>query len=138
MLGNVNKHFVSKSLLTRHSNVLPLYLKQTFPPIIWIFTEGEGDGIESRLPFKFFYTLWNFPFRWYTWLYSLEGASGFQSNYFHLVIIYISKYWILNGLNISWHIQSNFLETNLEFWILFTTYHRVRYALKLWRAWCRL
>ena len=23
-------------------------------PIIWIFTEGEGDGIESRLPFKIF------------------------------------------------------------------------------------
>ena len=30
------------------------YLKQTFPPIIWIFTEVEGDGIESRLPFKIF------------------------------------------------------------------------------------
>ena len=32
-------------------------LKQTFPPIIWIFTEGEGDGIKSRLPFKTFSTL---------------------------------------------------------------------------------
>ena len=31
------------------SNVLPYYLKQTFLPIIWIFTESEGDGIESRL-----------------------------------------------------------------------------------------
>ena len=38
-------------------NVLLLHLKQTFPPIIWIFTEGEGDGIKSRLPFKIFYTL---------------------------------------------------------------------------------
>ena len=38
-------------------NVLPLHLKQTFPSIIWIFTEGEGDGIESRLPFKIFSTL---------------------------------------------------------------------------------
>ena len=37
------------------SNVLPLRLKQTFPPIIWIFTEGEE--IESRLPFKIFSTL---------------------------------------------------------------------------------
>ena len=37
------------------SNVLPLDLKQTFPLIIWIFT--EGDGIESRLPFKIFSTL---------------------------------------------------------------------------------
>ena len=35
-------------------NVLPLHLKQTFPFIIWIFTEGEGDGIKSRLPFKIF------------------------------------------------------------------------------------
>ena len=36
----------------------PLHLKHTFLPIIWIFTEGEGDGIESRLPFKIFSTLW--------------------------------------------------------------------------------
>ena len=36
----------------------PLHLKQTFPNIIWIFTEGEGDGIKSRLPFKIFSTLW--------------------------------------------------------------------------------
>ena len=26
-------------------------------PIIWIFSEGEGDGIESRLPFRIFSTL---------------------------------------------------------------------------------
>ena len=36
---------------------LPLYLEQIFPPVIWIFTEGEGDGIKSRLPFKIFSTL---------------------------------------------------------------------------------
>ena len=34
------------------SNVLPLHLKQTFPPIIWIYTEGEG--IESRLTLTLF------------------------------------------------------------------------------------
>ena len=34
------------------NNVLPLRLKLTFPPIIWIFTEGKGDEIESRLPYK--------------------------------------------------------------------------------------
>ena len=39
------------------SNVLPLHLKQTVPPIIWIFTEGESDRIESRLPFKIISTL---------------------------------------------------------------------------------
>ena len=37
-------------------NVLPYYLKETFPPIIWIFNEGEGDENESRLPFKIFST----------------------------------------------------------------------------------
>ena len=57
MLGDVNKLFVFKSLLTTSSNVLPWHLKQTFPPIIWIFTEGVGDGIKSRLPFKIFSTL---------------------------------------------------------------------------------
>ena len=47
----------TKSLLTSPSNVLPLHLKQTFPPIISIFTEGEGDGIKTRLPFKKISTL---------------------------------------------------------------------------------
>ena len=40
---------VVNKLSTKPSNVLPLSLKKTFPPIIWIFTEGEGDGIESGL-----------------------------------------------------------------------------------------
>ena len=44
-------------MLTTPSNVLPLHLKQTFPAIIWIFFEGEGDKIKSRLPFKMFSTL---------------------------------------------------------------------------------
>ena len=50
-LSDVNNFFV---LLTKTSYVLPLHLRQTFPPIIWIFTEGVGDGMESRLPFKSF------------------------------------------------------------------------------------
>ena len=50
------------------SNVLLLHLKQIFQPIIWIFTEDEGD-IKSSLPLKIFSTLisdfqnsnfWNF------------------------------------------------------------------------------
>ena len=57
LLGDINKLFVFKSLLTMPSNVLPLHLNQTFPPVIWIFTEAEGDGIESWLPFKIFSTL---------------------------------------------------------------------------------
>ena len=44
-------------VLKMHSNVLPLHLKKNLPPIIWIFTKGEGDGIESRLPFNIFSTL---------------------------------------------------------------------------------
>ena len=48
-LGDVNKLFVFKSFLKTPSNILPLQLKQSFTPMIWIFTEGEGDGIESRL-----------------------------------------------------------------------------------------
>ena len=43
--------------MTMASDVLPLHLKQTVPPIIWIFTVGEGDGIESRLTFKIFSNL---------------------------------------------------------------------------------
>ena len=50
-------HWVFKSLLTTPSNVLPFHLKQTFLPIIWIFAKDEGDGIESRLPFRIFSTL---------------------------------------------------------------------------------
>ena len=61
MLGDVNNLFVFKSLLTMPRNVLPLGLKQTFPPVIWIFTESEGDGIESRLPFEIFSTLQILP-----------------------------------------------------------------------------
>ena len=39
------------------SDVLPLRLKEIFPLIIWIFTEGEGDEIEFWLPFKIFSAL---------------------------------------------------------------------------------
>ena len=57
MLSEFNKLFVFKSLLTTPSNVLPSHHKQTFLAIISVFTEGEGDGIKSRLPFKTFSTL---------------------------------------------------------------------------------
>ena len=53
MLGDVNKLFVLKSFLATPSNVLPLHLKQTFPPIYEIIT--EGDGIQFRLPKNLFY-----------------------------------------------------------------------------------
>ena len=52
------KHNLSAIHIGRNQNNIAwvLHLKQIFPPIIWIFTEGEGDGIESRLPFKIFST----------------------------------------------------------------------------------
>jgi hypothetical protein len=55
LLGDVNKLFVFKSLLTMPNNDLPLHLKQTFLPIIWIFT--EGDSMEFRQPFEIFSTV---------------------------------------------------------------------------------
>ena len=54
---DVNKLIVFKNLFTKKRNILPLHLRKTFLPIIWIFTEVEGDRIESRLPFKIFSTL---------------------------------------------------------------------------------
>ena len=52
LLGVVNKLLNIKSLFTIPGKVLPLHLKQTFLHIIWIFTEGEGDGIKTMLPLK--------------------------------------------------------------------------------------
>ena len=50
--GNKAKHWWMMS--TIYLFFLNLDLKQTFPPIIWIFTESEGDEIIPRLPFKIF------------------------------------------------------------------------------------
>ena len=63
----------TKKIVDSTSNVLPLHLKQTFPPTIWIFT--EGDGIKSSLPFKIFSTLtflsfWNLTSRKIDFLHS--------------------------------------------------------------------
>ena len=68
--GNKAKHswvmgtnfFVFKSLSTAPNCVLPLHLKQTFPLIIFNEGLGEGDGVESRLPFKILLTLPKFSF----------------------------------------------------------------------------
>ena len=47
----------SKICWQRPAMFCTLHLKETFPPIIWIFIEGEGDEIKSKLPFKIFSTL---------------------------------------------------------------------------------
>jgi len=54
LLCIINKIFVFKSLLTTSSNVLTLHLSRMW---FWIFTEHEGDGIESRLSSEIFLTL---------------------------------------------------------------------------------
>ena len=54
-----------------------LHLKQTFLPIIWIFIEGEGYGIKSRLSFKIFSTLFRANF-----------LSIFFSSFFPLFIVW--------------------------------------------------
>ena len=62
------------------SNVLPLHLKEAFPPIIWILTEGEGDGIKSRLPFKIFSTLFNYlPRMFFTGGKQAENKLSFRA-----------------------------------------------------------
>ena len=57
LLGVVNILLETKRLLTTPGNVLLLHLKQTFLPIIWIFTEIEGDEMESRLYSSIFFIL---------------------------------------------------------------------------------
>ena len=58
LLGIVNKLLNTKSLLTSPSNVLPYYLKKTFLPIIWIFTEGERwwDQIQANFLNLFYFS----------------------------------------------------------------------------------
>ena len=57
LVGVVKTFLRTKSLLTSLSNVLPDYLKQIFPPMIWIFTQGEEDEIVSNLSSWIFSTL---------------------------------------------------------------------------------
>ena len=78
--------FNTKNLLTSPINVLPLHLKQSFPLMIWIFTEGEGDGIESRLAFKIFSTLW---------LYFLQLRKA-QMLLYHLSSFKLLRWWHTN------------------------------------------
>ena len=60
--GNKAKHcwvmstnFLFSKVCWQCPAMFNLYTSST--PMIWIFTEDEGDGIKSRLPFKIFSTL---------------------------------------------------------------------------------
>ena len=72
-------------MLTSPSNILPLHLKQTFRPIILIFTEGEGDRIESRLPFK------NINTRNYFQFYSLSSGRGLFVSHLKDLFVWINE-----------------------------------------------
>ena len=83
--GWCQQTFVFKCLLTTLSNVLPLHLKQTFPAIIWIFTEGEGDGIKSRLIWLWQKEICKLDLIW-KWISNTE----------------ICKFWFLKPVFIKW------------------------------------
>ena len=112
LLGVVDKLLNTKSLLTMPSNVLPLCLKQTFPPIIWIFNEGEGDVIKSRLSSKIFFTL-----SYLRALYNILTSVGARCNSRCAVIGLKCRKWTrLSNFATrqkSWHLKSN------HFWHLF-------------------
>ena len=57
LLGIV-KNFLFSKVFWQHPAMFYLHASSKISlPIIWIFTEGEGDGIESMLLFKIFSTL---------------------------------------------------------------------------------
>ena len=97
MLGYVNKLFVFKSLLKMPSNVLPMKLKQTFLPIIWIFAEGVGDRIEFRLPLKIFSTL---KIKVYLCMYFFPNNS--MSFMIFLTPLH-DMYWMISKLDFEVH-----------------------------------
>ena len=54
--GWCQQTFCFQKFVDNAQQYLHLHLKQTFPPIIWIITEGEGDQIDSRQPYRIFST----------------------------------------------------------------------------------
>ena len=60
LLGVVNKHLKTKSLLTSPSNALSYYLKKTFPPTIWIFPEVMGSNPGYPVKSFLLYPIWVF------------------------------------------------------------------------------
>ena len=54
LLGIVNNFFCIQKFV---DFIQQCFARTLFPPIIWIFIEGEGDGIEFRLPFELYLTL---------------------------------------------------------------------------------
>ena len=53
----MSTNFENKKFVDNTQDCFAFHPKQTFPHIIWIFIDNEGDGIKFRLPFKIFSTL---------------------------------------------------------------------------------
>ena len=49
--GWYQQTFCFQKFVDNTQQCFTLHLKQTFPHIIWIFTEGEGDGIQIQATF---------------------------------------------------------------------------------------
>ena len=102
--GNKAKHcwvmstnfFFSKSLLTMPSNGLSLHLKETFPPIILIFTEGYL--LKSFILYKF-----QFSKNFEQWEQVLQAWLAYLSFFFvknNLITLKISRFAISDEQNI--------------------------------------
>ena len=85
--GHCQQTFENKKFVDIPSNVLPYYHKWTFLPMIWIFTEGEDDGIESRLSSYIFSTL-------------SDGALGKILDFGFSIMKFISLLFLRNSLNV--------------------------------------
>ena len=107
----VNKLLNTKSLLTIiPSNVLSLCLKRTFPPIIWIFTEGESDMIESRLLFKIFFTLL---------VRYVANNSKFLNCHSYVRGLFLSSWFTYQPFFFQYRYVPSFVRSVTQIWILY-------------------
>ena len=125
LLEIIRQNFaVFKCLLTMPCNVLPLHLKQTFPPIIWIFTEGKADGIKSRLPYfrvwfprKLFFFEFNLKYVLWPFVTVHTGTETIQEWKLFAEIRYLLKnfyfniefWWIQKWIKIFIRLQKDFV-----------------------------
>ena len=116
LLGDVNKLIASKGLLTMPRNVLLLHLKQTFPTIIWIFTEGEKMmGLNPGNISKYFLL--------YQYMFFVQNQITRPILVqMHLYSVYILRAYFFSKMAITWNTGSlmcsnriNLLTENL-FW----------------------
>ena len=92
-------------MLTSPCNVLPYYFRQTFRPMIWIFNEGEGDGIEPRLSSWIFSTLIGCRFnKCPTWIWTNNLSVKQTHSTIITKYIFVSRTKNKLGRNLSAHV----------------------------------